>query len=365
MKILHLSGQKTWRGGEQQVAYLVNHLAEMDCESLVFCPEEAVLISKINPTAKVITFARKALFQLSAARKLAQVCKQEKPAIVHLHDADAHLIGVLSASLFANKSNMVLSRRVDFAIRKKWTTRSKYQHKAIKAIVCVSEAIANIIKENFPNKQVWVVHSGILPDRFQQGFHILRDTYKIPKESLLIGNVAALADHKDHFTFLKTAQILLQKNNQLYFFLIGADQGMGEALKQWIGEQQLQERIILTGFRTDIDKILPELAIFLFTSKQEGLGTSILDAFAAQVPVVATKGGGIPELIEDGETGFLCEVGAVKDLAKKVNQLIQDRQLYTKIKENAFQRLNQSFTAKVTAQKTKAIYEQISSIKTL
>ena len=76
----------------------------------------------------------------------------------------------------------------------------------------------------------------------------------------------------------------------------------------------------MTGFRKDIPKILPELDIFLFSSKTEGLGTSLLDAFACQVPVVATNAGGVPELIIHEKTGLLSPTKDPQSLAKNVSQ---------------------------------------------
>jgi glycosyltransferase involved in cell wall biosynthesis len=358
MRVLHVSGQYTWRGGEQQIAYLIHYLSELGCENILYCPDNAALRSKVS-IAKQFTFVRGLLFQVKAAYTLAKVCKQENPDIIHLHDADAHLIGVLSATLFGNRSTMVMSRRVDFVIKKRWTTRFKYQHKSIKAIICVSEAIARIVKESLPEKKVSIVYDGVLTDRFLQGFQILKKTYHLPEDIKLIGNIAALADHKDHFTFLRTATKLLKEDEKLHFFIIGADQGMGEKLLQWIRQHNLEDKITLTGFRTDIDKILPELDIFLFTSKQEGLGTSILDAFAARVPVVTTNAGGIPELIENGYTGFLCNVGDASGLSSKVRELLDSQELRYKISQQAFERLEAQFTAKRMAENTKNIYKEV------
>ena len=80
-------------------------------------------------------------------------------------------------------------------------------------------------------------------------------------------------------------------------------------MKAYVNERQLDEYFIFTGFLKNIDQVLPSLDIFLMSSKTEGLGTSVIDAQAAKVPVVATAAGGIPELIRHEETGLLAEVG--------------------------------------------------------
>ena len=82
------------------------------------------------------------------------------------------------------------------------------------------------------------------------------------------------------------------------------------------------KNILLTGFRTDIFEVFPELDILLFTSKEEGLGTTVLDAFACEVPVVATAGGGIPEMVIHQKTGWLAAIGYAEQLAEGVEQIL-------------------------------------------
>ncbi|MBT8195827.1 MAG: glycosyltransferase family 4 protein, partial [Bacteroidia bacterium] len=115
-------------------------------------------------------------------------------------------------------------------------------------------------------------------------------------------------------------------------------------------------------FRTDIADILPEIDVFLITSKTEGLGTTVLDAIANKIPVVATAAGGIPEMIRDEETGLICDTGDYKILSKNVQRMISDKRLQNKVIENAYQLVNKEFTKEITANKTLEIYKAILSI---
>ncbi len=109
---------------------------------------------------------------------------------------------------------------------------------------------------------------------------------------------------------------------------------------------------------SDIPKILPELDVFLITSETEGLGTSVIDAFVCEVPVVATKAGGIPELVKHKTTGLLAEVKDAKVLADHINLLFSGSIDLKEITNNQ-QELLTEFTREVTAEKTLIEYYSI------
>ena len=185
----------------------------------------------------------------------------------------------------------------------------------------------------------------------------LHKEYNIPDDIPLIGNVAAVAPHKDYFTFINTAEELIKRNLKAKFFIIGAGP-MEEEIKNYCAQKQLDKHIIFTGFRTDIKEILPELTVFLITSKTEGLGTSIIDAFACKVPVVATRAGGIPEIIEHEKNGLLADTKDAVELANQVERILNGSIDKSKIIEGQ-QEVLQNFSKSVTAEKTLKEYLSI------
>ena len=359
MNILHLSTAKSWRGGEQQIAYLVKELQAFEgVNQWVFCAKGSSM-EKHCREKKLSHFALSKIspFNPWLAYRLRSICKKNSIDLVHLHDPHAHNIAILSADFFRNKTPFVLSRRVDFPIRKNWFSRYKYNHPQVKRILCVSDTIRQIMAEYVKDQnKLHTVYSGIDTKRFEKATNSgkLRKQYQIPNETALIGNVAALAPHKDYLTFVDTAQLLLQKGVKAAFFIIG-EGAERMKIETHIAQLQLQKHFILTGFRNDIPDILPELDLFLMTSETEGLGTSVLDAFACKVPVVATVAGGIPELVKDGETGLLAEVKNAKQLAEKVALMINKQHLRQKLVMNAFEFV-QKFTTRQTANLTLGIY---------
>ncbi|AFM03998.1 glycosyltransferase [Bernardetia litoralis DSM 6794] len=369
--VVHLSTPKNWRGGEQQIAYLTTELDKKMIKQTILTPQNSSLFNFItkyrekNTTSNLEVDILKGNSKFGQARFLANFCKNNKVDIVHLHDAHAHTIAVLSAVFFQNKSKFILSRRVDFPVKNNFFSKYKYNHSSIKKIVCVSDKIKEITAPSIKDKSKLItVHSGIDLTKFEnidKKTSILKQEYNLEQDTVLIGNVAALAPHKDYITFLETVKLLiprLEKNNKkVCFFLIGKEDGSENEIQDWLHQnQEIKDYFVLTGFRNDIPIILKELDIFLFTSQTEGLGTSILDAFASKVPVVATAAGGIPESVIDNQTGLLSKIKDSVSLAENVEKVLFDEELRNKLVTNASLHL-QNFTKENTAKKTLEIYK--------
>jgi len=295
--------------------------------------------------------------------------KKLKIDLAHLHDSHSHTFGYISAIL-GNATPFVLSRRVDFPVKNNWLSYRKYNHTSIKKILSVSNFVQKILAPSIQDQsKLQVVHSGVDTTRFKYtNQNILRQTYGIPAATKIIANVAAIATHKDYFTFVDTANILLKSASRtsssgstqqaLKFIIIGADGGEETLIKQYIQKNELSDHFIFTGFRKDVPQILPEVDVFLFTSKEEGLGTSVIDALACGIPVVATKAGGIPEIIQDGKNGFLAPIKNAPLLADKVAHLLASPYIRNKFIKNGQQTALQ-FSKEETARKTLAIYQEI------
>lgn len=363
MKVLHVSSALSWRGGEQQIAWLLEELRALNIEQHVYCPAGTPLakfLTKNNFSHS--TYIKKSSLSFSAAKGLAACAKGCQATLVHMHDSHAHTYAVMATTFFGLKKPLVLSRRVDFPIGKNWSSRWKYNHKAIQKIICVSDFINQLIRPKIKSpEKVLTVHSGVDPSRF---FHKasgkLHALINIDKSKTIVGNVAAIAPHKDFFTFVDACAVIHQQEPEIEFVIIGGDGGEKEMIREYISKKGLSEKIHLPGFQKNEPELLPDIAVLLFSSKTEGLGTSLLDAAAAGVPIVATRAGGIPEIVVAGENGILADVGQGKQLADGVIKLLQDMQLreqfITQGKKNV-----QRFTKKETARKTLAVYDAINS----
>jgi len=356
-KVLHVSTALSWRGGEQQLAYLLDGLKD-EVDQYVLCAKA----SKMEAFCKEEGFnyyaqKKRAAFDIAFAMQLKKLCIALSIDLCHLHDAHAHTFAILAA-IMGNKTPLVLSRRVDFPIKNKWTSQLKYNHSAIKKILCVSDAIKEITAIGIKDKsKLSTVHSGVDLEKFSTSEGVLRRELGIDNNTFLVGNTSALADHKDYFTFLDTAAEVLNQAPEIRFVIMG-DGPLKKEILAYHKKLKLKEKVIFTGYRTDIPMVLADLDVFLITSKTEGLGTSIIDAFAAKVPVVGTAAGGIPELIEDEKTGILCPVKSVGCLSKAILSLYHHKEVGLRLVQGATEKVR-GFSKAATAQKTLNHYREL------
>lgn len=365
MNVLHLSSESSWRGGEQQIAYLIDELLDKEVEIIVAGRPDSAF-EKYCRKNKITFFpiAMKNSTDIKSGIQLNKLCLRLKIDILHAHSSRSHAIAWL-AYLLGNKTPLVVSRRVDFTLKNNLLSRHKYNIPTLKKIACVSDAIKKIVQPNLRHPENCVtIHSGINLEKFE-GFrdsNYLRKTYSIDNNITIIGNTSAIAPHKDYFTFVDTAKCLIENfNKKVHFFIIGTGPLEAE-IKAYISKNKMNDFITMTGFLDNIHEVLPSLDIFFISSETEGLGTSIIDAFASKVPVVATSAGGIPELVKHEKTGLLAPVGDVELLACLINKLISDTSLKDTLINNALE-LSQQFSKKVMGESYYQLYNEISTLE--
>ena len=361
MKILHVSSALSWRGGEQQIAWLIEELQALGLEQALFAPAGKPLAQWANQKGiPCHEYQKKGSVSFSTARLLA---KHGQPYdLVHMHDSHAHTYAVMAASFFGLKQPLILNRRVDFPIGTNWSSRWKYNHSSIKKIICVSEFIRQLVIPKIKaSAKVITIHSGANLNKFENvPKGKLYELLKIDKDVPLVGNVAAIAPHKDYFTFVDACERISAQNKTVEFVIIGGDGGEATKIREYINSKGLQRKIHLLGFRNDVPALLQDLSVFLFSSKTEGLGTSLLDAALAGLPIVATRAGGIPEIIQHGENGLLAAVQDGQGLAAAVLKILDTPGLAAELAERGKVSVRR-FSKQETARKVLAVYDEVKS----
>lgn len=355
MTILHISSTRSWRGGEQQLLYLIDELETKGVRQHVVCRNGSALAERVgNPSG--LPF-RNALDPITAVG-LARLCSGGEFDLMHAHTGRAH-DAALVASLLGCRTPIVLSRRVIFPIAHTRLSRWKYNHRQIGKIIAVSHEIARQLQEVVDDPdRLTTIHDGVDPGRFGRPTGGLHRRFGLPSGAPLVGIVGALSGEKDHRTFVETAELVAAEDSRTFFLIIGSGPEE-EAIRELVRTKGLVDRVILTGFIEEIDEVLPELTLLLSTSRHEGLGSSILDAFAARVAVVATETGGVPEIVEDGVTGLLAPVGDARSLAAAVIRLLTSPDHAADLTRAAAIRLDADFTAEAMAEATLRVYEEV------
>lgn len=359
MKILHVSTSRQWRGGEQQIAYLMEQLHARQIWQALVAPQNSLF--KTYCTTHGYNFypvdeGWNPLWQF--ARQIARLSAIDQPDIVHLHDARAHTSAMLATTFLGMKTRLVVHRRVMFQTGRNIFSRYKYTHPHVKKIICISEAVKNVMQEVVCPEKLSVIHSATDCKRFARfRQNHLRNSLQLCIDTPIVGNVAALTHEKGWSTFVHTAAQVITQMPDIQFLIIGEGPER-KRIESLINHLGIQKSVLLIGFRSDIEKILPELDILLFPSVQEGLGSTILDAFCCGVPVVASNTGGITELIIHMETGWLCPPGDATAFANAIVCLLKDIDMRKRLATAAQEKV-QNFSPDRMAEHVLAVYHEV------
>lgn len=305
MRVAHLDTGRTWRGGQQQVLLLLDGLKSRGVQSLLLAPQGPLLQRASAAGHETQLWNARGEWDVGAARAGARVLTRFTPDIVHLHSAHAHTLGVFAAG-WAGRPPVVVSRRVDFAVANTPWSWLKYKL-PVDRYFCISQGVAEVMRRGgIPERRLALVPSGI---RFATAEEVhrapdLRAERGLAPGTPLIGTVAALAPHKNHIDLLRAAASVISQRPEVRFVWLGEGECRA-ALEAERAKLGLEQQVWMPGFREGARAMIPQFTLFALASYLEGLCTSIMDAQSLGVPVIATRTGGIPDLVADGETGRL------------------------------------------------------------
>ena len=351
-----MDSARDWRGGQNQVLLTALGMSSRGHQVRVACQAGGAFEARARaaglPTAPMVFHGDLSPRPVLA---LARLLRQERPEIVHLHDPHALAAGVLAASLGAG-APLVATRRVDFRLR---GLASRWKHRSCARVVAVSQAIANVLAgDGLLAPRVRIVYEGV-PDRpAQPGGRAALAALGVPPDAPVVGNVAALTDHKDHATLLDAAVLVTARLPATRFVIVG-EGALRKRLEAQARASGLDGRVIFTGFRSDLDCLLPAFTVFCLSSHMEGLGTSVLDAMAFARPVVATAAGGIPEAVADGRTGRIVPIRDAHALAGALVELLLDPARGEALGAAGRSRFEEEFTADRMVERTLAVYGEV------
>lgn len=360
IRVLHIDSEKNWRGGQQQAAYLLERLHRMGFKTAMVCKPGSTMETYCQGKGLPChAISMSGELDISAGYKIASLCRKEGYHILHLHSAHALATG-LWAKLFFKKLRLVAVRRVSVPIRNNRFSRFKYTTPRLDRIVCISKAIKSImINDGLNPDKLSVIYSGVHLDKFK-GIHdrnSVKQKYGIPETHLVVGTIAALTKEKGYPVLLKAAEGIIHKHADVTFCAVGSgdEEDAMHALARDLG---LGERMVFTGFKKNVGPLLAMFDMFVLPSYLEGLGSSILDAQALGLPVVACRTGGIPEIVHDEINGRLVPPKDYKALMLAIEDLIVHPEKRQRFGQKALETV-QAFSIEQTVEKNIALYRQL------
>ena len=358
---LHVDTERRWRGGQQQVLHLLEGLAARGLRAELAAPPDSALAGRARAAGFTVHPIRmRGEWDLPSAARLAAAVRRGGFGVVHLHTSRAHGLGRV-ASLLVRMPGVVVSRRVVFRVRGGLVRRFKYLC-GVDKYLAISYAVRDVlIAAGVAGERVAVVHSGVDPARFGPAPAAdVRGEFGLPADALLLGVVGHLDVRKGQRDFLAAAARIAPDFSGARFLLVG-DGGDAPALRDLAATLGIAERVIFAGFRTDVPAVLAALDVFVMPSHAEGLCTAAVEAMMAGLPVVATSAGGLPEVVEDGQTGLLVPPGAPEALAGAAAKLLADADLRRRLGERGRQRALERFSVGSMVDGTIAVYEAVAA----
>lgn len=360
MSIAHFVTENSYRGGEQQIAILIDGLNERGYDNHIILKKgtlfEKYVIENGIQHLSITTFSA---INIIAILQVIVYLKNNSISIIHAHSSKGHTFGYL-CKLFGSPQKFILTRRVNFKISKKWFTQKKYTTKKLDQIVCISHQIrSSVISATNTDVGIQVIYSAINKSKFERAEkRSLRDDFKIDPDSRIIASASALDIDKDPFTFIKAAQYFIKNSDIKTKWVMFGEGPMKSEILTYIEKHNLENHIVLPGYSTQLASYFKDFNVFAITSTIEGLGSSILEAYLAKVPVIGTKTGGIPELIDDNKTGFIIEIGDFRALSQKVEQLLLDETLKQSFIHASGIKL-EYFSPEIMVEKYDALYKSL------
>lgn len=344
MRVLQVDAGREWRGGQNQVRLLSRELARTPGVDVQLLTRRGSRLAHraMEAGVSVSGVPWGPGLDPRACWQLRSCIRRFRPDVIHVHDSHALTLARVAAD---SAATLIAHRRVDFHIRagSAWFRA--------RALIAVSRAVREVlVSDGISPERITVIPDGIDPDEVRAAavhpLDIRRRLGLSPSTPLAV-NVAALVDHKDQRTLVRAAAHARAAQPDLHWVIAGEGE-LRRTLERDIAEHGLGDRVHLVGYVPEADALIREATVFVMSSKEEGMGSVILDALALEKPVVATAAGGIPEILP---AECLVPVGDATALGDRVVAVITHSPSLVPLPSKA--------TAKSMAQATLALYESL------
>ncbi|MBI5798365.1 MAG: glycosyltransferase family 4 protein [Candidatus Yonathbacteria bacterium] len=304
---------------------------------------------------------------LTAFFELLKIFRDESPDVVHLNSAKAGGVGALAARLAGVPKIIFTAHGWAFNEERpcwqrvlitffSWIT-VVLSHETI----AVSDAVKNDTK-GWPlvSEKISVIKNGIREPEFlareDARMHIFAmANIQVPVSAFVVGTIAELHNNKGLSYAIEAFAKLVPENPNLYYFVLGGGEEK-ERLEALVEIHNLQGRVFLLGFVDDASRYLKAFDLFLLSSITEGLALVLLEAGLANLPVVASKVGGIPEVIENERTGLLVPTRNPEALAPAIKKLSTSTELRTQLGTALHMKVSRDFSLERIISETTALY---------
>jgi glycosyltransferase involved in cell wall biosynthesis len=370
IRVCHIAHGDLWAGAEVQLAALLEGLAHDSMWELsAIVLNDGRLVQEIEKIGIPVTVvSEKRHNDLTLFMKIVTQLRRQRPAILHTHKYKDNILGV-GAAAAAGVSTVV---RVvhgmtepfsGIAYAKMWCYElvdRLFTSTKVSKVIAVSSDIEVSLRKLYGVCKVVQIHNGINLEkvRVTRDRESVRNGFGIRPDDYVIGTVGRLTPVKGHEILLRAAGSLVNKIPNIKLLIVG-DGPLMPALKQLTDELDMAKKVILAGQRYDVYDLVNCMDVFVLPSIHEGIPMSLLEAMALRRVVVASRVGGIPEVIDHGVNGILVPPGNVTELKQGLERLATNRSFASRLGEAGAAKVEAEFNATVMTERTARLYASL------
>ncbi|HET7433570.1 MAG TPA: N-acetyl-alpha-D-glucosaminyl L-malate synthase BshA [Thermoanaerobaculia bacterium] len=304
-------------------------------------------------------------YTLALATKMAEVASYEQLDILHVHYAIPHAISAhLAKQILGSSRPKVITtlHGTDITLvgrDESYLPITKFGIEVSDGVTAVSQWLKEETAANFSTKkEIDVIPNFVDPDRFHRQRSAFCHMFGAPGDKLIchVSNFRPVKRVMDVVQVF--AQVAAKVPSRLIMVGDGPDRSRAEAFCR---EHGLRDRVFFLGNVPNLEEILGSCDLFLLPSESESFGMAALEAMTSEVPVIATRTGGLPEVVEDGVTGYLLPVGDVNGMAARAIEILSDDALAAKMGKQARELAVEKFDERKIVPRYRELYDRVLS----
>ncbi|MFH1681083.1 MAG: glycosyltransferase, partial [Candidatus Eisenbacteria bacterium] len=301
-----------------------------------------------------------------AVRRAARLLRRRAVRLVHA-EYSKDLWTLVPAARLAGGIPVILTKRLASSVDKKDPVH-RFLFARTTRVIAISSAIReNLLKRTtIPPDRIVTIPNGVDLGRFPAGASeraAVRAELGIPERAPLAGLVGRISRGKGHLDFLGAAAAIKDRIPGVRFLVVGSvtkgEERYAREVEAIVGEAGLDERVLFTGFREDIPRILSALDLLVVPSRSEAFGNVVLEGMAASLPVLACGEAGIRDIVVDGETGLLFPPGDREKLAAALVRILEHPALGREMGARGRTRAEDLFDRKKRTDRIEALYREV------
>ncbi|MEM9444322.1 MAG: glycosyltransferase family 4 protein [Verrucomicrobiota bacterium] len=360
IRIVHTEASLGWGGQEIRIYTEMMAMRERGHELALVAQEKSQIIQRCRDAGFLcqVFSSNRFLYPISILQ-LRTFLNEWGAEVVNTHSSRDGYIAGIAARLAG--CTLVRSRHIDVEYPNRWLGRWAFgilPH----VITTTSEKIkTNLVERLDLNPdEVSCVATGIDLQKFSPSEIKTEITqkYHLPRDLRLVGMISVLRSWKGHRYFLEAARKVIDQRNDVHFVIAGAGP-MESAIRDWITEMSLEDSVSMIGHQEDVVEVINLLEVLVLPSyAHEGIPQILLQAQAMAKPIVGTKVGGIPEVIQHEVNGLLVEPRCESAIVDSVIRLLEDQSLRKRLALAGRQKALEAYSLEIMCKKMEQLYKR-------